>query len=74
MYAIATCRNRKQKQYFNQEMNWDEFIANILTTTRTKETVDEYKHMTKDQQSDIKDVGGFVTKRRQTKQPKRSIT
>lgn len=57
---IATCKNRKQKQYFNQEMSWDEFIAELKETTRTKETVEEYKKMTKDQQSNIKDVGGFV--------------
>ena len=60
MYAIATCKNRKQKQYFNQEMSWDEFTKKLLFTTRTKETVEEYKNMTKDQQSNIKDVGGFV--------------
>ena len=75
---IATCKNRKQKQYFNQEMSWEEFTKKLLFTTRTKETVEEYKNMTKDQQSDIKDVGrrirGRRTKRRQTKQPKRSIT
>lgn len=57
---IATCRNRKQKQYFNQEMSWDEFTAKLKETTRTKETVEKYKNMTKDQQSNIKDVGGFV--------------
>ena len=57
---IATCKNRKQKQYFNQEMSWEEFTKKLLFTTRTKETVEEYKNMTKDQQSNIKDVGGFV--------------
>lgn len=57
---IATCKNRKQRQYFNQEMSWEEFTKKLLFTTRTKETVEEYKNMTKDQQSNIKDVGGFV--------------
>lgn len=57
---IATCKNRKQKQCFNQEMSWEEFTKKLLFTTRTKETVEEYKNMTKDQQSNIKDVGGFV--------------
>ena len=41
-------------------MSWDEFITELKETTRTKETVEEYKKMTKDQQSNIKDVGGFV--------------
>lgn len=52
---IATCKNRKQKQYFNQEMSWEEFTKKLLFTTRTKETVEEYKNMTKDQQSNIVD-------------------
>ena len=41
-------------------MSWEEFTKKLLFTTRTKETVEEYKKMTKDQQSNIKDVGGFV--------------
>ena len=41
-------------------MNWEEFTKKLRFTTRTKETVEEYKNMTKDQQSNIKDVGGFV--------------
>ena len=57
---IATCTSRKQKKYYNQEMSWDEFITELKETTRTRETVEEYKSMTKDLQSEIKDVGGFV--------------
>ena len=33
----------KQKQYFNQEMTWEEFTKKLHFTTRTKETVEEYK-------------------------------
>lgn len=57
---IATCLNRKQKQYYNQELTWGEFRDKIRTTTRTQETVAEYAAMSKDRQSDVKDVGGFV--------------
>ena len=41
MYALATCKNRKQKQYFNQDVSWEEFTKKLLFTTRTKETVEE---------------------------------
>lgn len=57
---IATCKNRKQKQYHNQDVTWEAFIKKAQNTTRTSETVEEYKAMSKDQQADIKDVGGFV--------------
>lgn len=57
---IATCQNRKQKTYINRDITWADFCTKLKTTVRTKETLAEYKKKTKDQQADIKDVGGFV--------------
>ena len=57
---IATCKNRTQKTYLNREVTWEQILAKLEHTTRTKETLEEYKKKTKDQQADIKDVGGFV--------------
>lgn len=57
---IATCTNRTNLTYRNIEISWDEFLKKLQTTKRTKETVEEYRKKTKDQQADIKDVGGFV--------------
>ena len=57
---IATCKNRKTTIYQNKETDWQTFLKRISTTIRTKETVAEYRAMTRDQQADIKDVGGFV--------------
>lgn len=57
---IATCKNRTQKTYLNREATWEQLLAKLEHTTRTQETLEEYKKKTKDQQADIKDVGGFV--------------
>ena len=57
---IATGVSRKTKQWKNKKLYWSELLERLTTTTRTPETLAEYKAMTRDQQSDIKDVGGFV--------------
>ena len=57
---VALGNNRKTKTWKNQPMQWSELLARMEAVTRTPETVAEYKAMGRDQQSDIKDVGGFV--------------
>ena len=57
---IATCKNRRQRQYYNQEISWQALMDKLSVTKRTSETVAQYASMTRDQQSEIKDVGGFV--------------
>lgn len=57
---IATGVSRKTKTWKNKPIKWSELLSRLEKTTRTPETVAEYKAMTRDQQSDIKDVGGFV--------------
>ena len=57
---IATCKSRRQKQYHNLDITWDVFTERLKSTVRTRETVAEYKSMSRDEQSEIKDVGGFV--------------
>lgn len=58
--SIAVCSNRKQKKYQNREVEWSDFVSRLSVTTRTSETVGEYRAMSKTQQSEKKDVGGFV--------------
>lgn len=58
--VIATGQSRKSKLWKNTKMSWDEFVDRLATTTRTSETQGEYFNMTKSQQDDIKDVGGYV--------------
>lgn len=58
--AIATGQSRTAKHWKNKELLWSEFVVKCGSTTRTTETVDEFKKFTKSQQDDRKDVGGFV--------------
>lgn len=58
--AIATGRSRKETEWKNKEMKWSEFVNKLGMTTRTTETVEEFKKFTKAQQDDRKDVGGFI--------------
>lgn len=57
---IALGNSRKTKTWKNKPMLWSELLDRLATTTRTPETVAEYKAMGRNQQSEIKDVGGFV--------------
>lgn len=57
---IALGNSRKTKAWKNRTMLWSELLERLARETRTPETVAEYKAMSRNQQSDIKDVGGFV--------------
>ena len=53
---VATANSRKAKVWKNKQIPWSEMLARMEHTTRTPETVAEYKAMSRDQQSEIKDV------------------
>lgn len=57
---VAVAPTRKTKVWKNRQVQWSALLDKLSTTTRTPETMAEYKAMSRDQQSDIKDVGGFV--------------
>ena len=57
---IALGNSRKTKTWKNRPMLWSELLDRLARETRTPETVAEYKAMGRNQQSEIKDVGGFV--------------
>ena len=57
---IALGNNRKTKTWKNRQLNWSELVGRLSETTRTSETMAEYKAMSRDQQAAVKDVGGFV--------------
>ena len=57
---IAVAPSRKTKTWKNRKILWSELAERLSKTTRTPETVAEYKQMSRDRQSDVKDVGGFV--------------
>lgn len=57
---IAAFPSRMAKAGQNKNLLWSEFLDQLLTTTRTKETIREYFKMGREEQDTIKDVGGFV--------------
>ena len=57
---ISYGNSRKEKVWKNNEISWDEFCERVSNTRRTTETVEEYRKMSKAEQDEIKDVGGYV--------------
>lgn len=57
---ISTAGSRKAITWTPQEMMWSQFVGRLDTPTRTTETFEQFKALTKAQQDELKDVGGFV--------------
>ena len=57
---IATAYSRMSKRWRNKATTWEKLVRRCSETRRTTESVSEYLKMTKDEQSVVKDVGGFV--------------
>lgn len=57
---ISVARSFFQKTLKKMESTWNNLKEKCSQTKRTAETVEEYKAMTREQQTRIKDVGGFV--------------
>ena len=57
---IARAASRLAKKWKNTEMTWDELVQRCASTVRTNESLAEYLRLDREQQSSIKDVGGFV--------------
>lgn len=59
-YSIATAANRRQKVWKNEEVSWETLVRRMAEPVVTGETMEEYRALPRDRQSDVKDVGGFV--------------
>ena len=57
---VATAHSRLSKKWKNKKWKWSEIVKKCSDTRRTDESVAEYMKMTRDEQSNVKDVGGFV--------------
>ena len=57
---ISTAHSRMSKKWRNKQWRWSELVERCSQTQRTAETAAEYARMSKEEQSNIKDVGGFV--------------
>lgn len=60
LLVISTGQSRRSTNWTRTEMMWSEFIDRLRTPQRTPETIEEYLNMTKAQQGQLKDIGGFV--------------
>lgn len=59
-FPIATGKSRMEKNWKNKTMTWSGLLKRLETVTRTTETYKEYMALSKSEQDQIKDVGGFV--------------
>lgn len=57
---LATGQSRTSKKWRNRQWKWSELLERCKNTRRTDETAAEYARMTREDQSNVKDVGGFV--------------
>ena len=57
---ISTAGSRKAMQWPESTIMWSEFVERLKTPIRGTETLEQYTAMTKAQQAELKDVGGFV--------------
>lgn len=58
--SLATGKSRKEINWKNRSILWSQLVEKLSNTTRTPETVIEYKKMAKTDRDNLKDVGGFV--------------
>ena len=59
-FIVSIGKSRTEKKWERKTYTWGEFVDQCSNTTRTKETAEEYAKMSRNEQSEIKDVGGFV--------------
>ena len=57
---LAIGKSRHEKKWKNQPFYWSDLLIKLSTTHRTAETFKEYLAASKERQSEIKDIGGFV--------------
>ncbi|MBU9745875.1 virulence-associated E family protein [Lachnospiraceae bacterium ASD3451] len=60
MLRISTAGSRKSKHWPKNEILWSDFVEKLRTPVRSTETIERYLSYPKQQQDELKDVGGFV--------------
>lgn len=58
--CITTGSSRKAKTWIGERVLWSQLIDKLKTPVRSPETLEEYKKLSKSEQDELKDVGGFV--------------
>lgn len=57
---IAEGAHANSKNWRNKKTTWDQLALKLSQTTRTAESLEEYKKMSNGEKARIKDVGGYV--------------
>lgn len=57
---IATAPSRMATRWRNKKVMWSELVSKCENTHRTPETMKQYLQMSREEQSQRKDIGGFV--------------
>lgn len=57
---VSLGRSRKETSWQSRQVAWSQLLKKFSETSRTNETYKEYMSISKDLQSEKKDVGGFV--------------
>ena len=57
---VSVGKNRFDKKCINRQMRWSAILQRLATPIRTPESHAEYMKMTRADQDQTKDVGGFV--------------
>lgn len=60
LLTISVGSSRKSRRWKAKSVSWSGLLGFLSQTRRTTETRTEYMAMAKDEQDQIKDVGGFV--------------
>ena len=60
---ISAAGSRKAVNWPAQAIYWSDFVEKLRVPARGTETLAEYLRLSKAQQDDLKDVGGFVAGR-----------
>lgn len=58
--VVSVGRSRTDTEWKPQQLPWDSFLERLERPVTTRETQAEWDQMSRDQRSNIKDVGGFV--------------
>ena len=58
--TISTAGSRRSTSWPASVIWWSDLAAKLSVPVRSTETLDDYMHLPKGQQDDLKDVGGFV--------------
>ncbi|CAK0750894.1 putative DNA primase/helicase [Gammaproteobacteria bacterium] len=58
--AVSTGNGRTETRWKPRQMLWSELVAKLKEPVRTTETIQEYRKLSKAEQDDRKDVGGYV--------------